>query len=44
MIAAYRIRLFFFGMLLFVRFLPMLPMFELRLLRYQEASEAEVLK
>jgi molybdopterin-containing oxidoreductase family membrane subunit len=35
--------LFFFGMLLFVRFLPMLPMFELRMLRHQEAAEAEVL-
>jgi molybdopterin-containing oxidoreductase family membrane subunit len=36
--------LFFFGMLLFVRFLPMLPMFELRLLRHQEAVEAELRK
>jgi molybdopterin-containing oxidoreductase family membrane subunit len=36
--------LFFFGMLLFVRFLPMLPMFELRMLRHREAAPAAELQ
>jgi Ni/Fe-hydrogenase subunit HybB-like protein len=31
--------LFFFGMLLFVRFLPMLPMFELRMLKHQQDTD-----
>jgi molybdopterin-containing oxidoreductase family membrane subunit len=33
--------LFFFGMLLFVRFLPIVSMFELRMLRYQEEQHAK---
>jgi Ni/Fe-hydrogenase subunit HybB-like protein len=32
--------LFFFGMLLFVRFLPMLPMFELRMLKHGEEARS----